>query len=384
MALSARAVLIGASDRWQGIPVSQQDKGDGITASLLEIGSAEKKTIGLDGLSRDGRLLRMQEELVVDRPFGQLLHYGLESSQPRPRVLLVSPLSGMRSGMLHDMIVGTILGHDVYCLTWKDAADVAVGEGPFGLEDNIGYVIDALNSIADRLHLVGLCQSALPALAATALVAGDAVRPLSLTLIGGKLDTRVNPTRMDTLTRRWPLEWYRNFVVTTVPDTRIGRGRRVYSANTELMILWAYFARNFWSGGELFGKVLRDDGADPIHHPFVNSFFSVGDVPAEFYLDTVAQVFHESALATGHLAWRGTKIAPENIFDTALFTIEGAWDDISGIGQTRVAHDLCTGISTERRANFLCPTVGHLGLFYGSVWRREVLPRFAEFVRRHG
>ncbi len=381
MSSIAHGVRVEVSDRRQGVPVLQHDKGGPASSRP---GSAEKTVIGLDELSSGGGLLRIREEVVVDRPFGRLLHFDLEGNRPRPRVLIVSPLSGMRSGMLHDMIMGILPGHDVYCLTWKDAGDVPVDEGPFGLEDNIGYVIDALNSIEGRLHVIGLCQSALPALAATALVAGDSVRPFSLTLIGGKLDTRINPTRMDTLTRRWPLEWYRNFVVTTVPDYRIGRGRRVYSANTEVMMLWTYFLRNFWSGGELFGKVLRDDGADPIQHPFLNSFFSVGDVPAEFYVDTVAQVFHNSALATGQLAWRGTRIAPENILDTALFTIEGELDDISGLGQTRVAHDLCTGIPAGRRASFLCPNVGHLGLFYGSVWRREVLPRFAEFVRQHG
>lgn len=322
----------------------------------------------------------MREELVVDRPFGRLLHFGAEGKPEGPRVLIVSPLSGMQSGLLHDMIAGLFLGHDVYCLTWKDAADVPADKGPFGLEDNIGYVIDALNDIGGRVHLIGLCQSALPALAATALVAGDPVRPLSLTLMGGKLDTRINPTRTDTLTRRWPLEWYQKFAVTTVPDFKAGRGRRVYPASTEFMMLWAYFFRNFWSGGELFAKVLRDDGLDPIHYPLVDAFFSVGAVPAEFYVDTIDQVFHHSALAEGQLTWRGSKVALENIMDTALLTIEGEYDDISGIGQTEVAHRLCPKIPAGQRAHFMCRGAGHLGLFYGGMWRTQVLPRLASFI----
>lgn len=384
MSLSARAVGIGGTDRRERVSVSPWDKGDGITPSRFGMGSTDTEIIGFDDVSScDGAPLRIREKIVADRPFGRLLHFASKSNQPRPHVLIVSPLSGMRSGMLHDMIVGICPDHEVYCLTWKDAGDVRVDEGPFGLEDNIGYVIDALNSMEGRVHVVGLCQSALPALAATALVADDPVRPLTLTLIGGKLDTRINPTRMDTLTRRWPIEWYQKFVVSTVPDFRTGRGRRVYSAGTEVMMLWAYFLRNFWSGGELLGKILHDDGADPIHHPFINSFFSVGDVPAEFYIDTVAQVFHDSALACGRLTWRGTKVAPEKIADTALLTIEGELDDISGVGQTRIAHEFCSGIPTGRQTSFLCPGVGHIGLFYGEVWRREVLPRFAKFIREH-
>lgn len=199
--------------------------------------------------------------------------------------------------------------------------------------------------------------------------------------MGGKLDTRINPTRTDTLTRRWPLEWYQNFVVSTVPDFKAGHGRRVYPASTEVMMLWAYFVRNFWSGGELFGKVLRDDGVDPIHYPFVNTFFSVSAVPAEFYIDTVDQVFRHSALAEGQLTWRGNRVALENITDTALLTVEGEYDDISGIGQTEVAHRLCREIPSGRRAHFMSRGTGHLGLFYGGMWRAQVLPRLASFIQ---
>ena len=280
------------------------------------------------------------------------------------------------------MVSGLLDHHDVYCLIWKDAGDIPVEEGPFGLEHNIRYVVESLTQTG-RAHVIGLCQSALPALAATAIVASEPNRPATLTLLGGKLDTRINPTRLDSLARRYPLSWFEEFVVTTVPSFRRGHGRRVYPATTELMMLSVYLMRNLWSGGELFRKILYDDGADPVHHSFLRSFFAVADIPAEFFLDTIACVFHNSALAQGGLTWKGTKIAPENILDTALFTIEGELDDISGLGQTHIAHDLCPRIPPGWRERFHCRQAGHLGLFYGDTWRREVLPRVISFIRQH-
>ncbi|WP_343059957.1 polyhydroxyalkanoate depolymerase [Chelatococcus caeni] len=341
-------------------------------------------SIGIDHMVIDGKPVSIREQGVIEKPFGRLLHFEADLTGRRPPILVVAPLSGMRAEILYDMILGMLPRHDVYCLAWKDAADVSARDGPFGLEDNITYVVEMIRYLGGATHVIGLCQSALPALAAAAILAEDPVRPATLTLLGGKLDTRISPTRIDLLTRGLPLAWFKNYVIATVPASRRGHGRRVYTGSTELMMLSTYLFRHCASGGELLAKFLHDDGSDALGHPFFRLFFSIDDVPAEFFLDTVARVFHQAALAEGRLAWRGTKIAPERITKTALLTIEGGMDDISGPGQTQIAHDLCAGIPSERRGHLLCTHAGHVGLFFGCRWRKEVLPHISRFIRENG
>jgi len=339
-------------------------------------------SVGIDRATIDGTV-GVRERSVVEKPFGRLLHFEIDPARPRPTALLVAPLSGVRTGILYDMIVGLLPCHDVYCFAWRDAGDVLAADGPFLLEDNIGYVVEMIRHLGAGTHVIGLCQSALPALAAAAILAEEPERPATLTLMGGKLDTRISPTRVDMLARCLPTEWFEDFVISTVPAGRKGRGRRVYPGSAESIMLAAYLTRHCASGGELFAKLLHDDGSDPSGHPFHRLFFSIDDVPAEFFLDTVAQVFHRSALAEGRLAWRDTVVAPDRIAGTALLTVEGQEDDISGAGQTRIAHDLCTVIPAGRRDHLLCSRTGHLGLFFGAGWRRDILPRVSRFIREN-
>lgn len=340
--------------------------------------------IGIEHVVIDGRLVSVRELSVIEKSFGRLLHFQADLTGQRPPILLVAPLSGMKAEILYDMILGLLPWHDVYCLAWKDAADVPAANGPFRLEDNITYVVEMIRYLGAGTHVIGLCQSALPALAATAILAEDPGRPATLTLLGGKLDTRINPTRVDLLARSLPLVWFENCSISTVSASRRGHGRRVYPGSNELMMLSAYLFRHCASGGELLAKIFQDDGSDAAGHPFSKLFFSIEDVPAEFFLDTVAQVFQQSALAEGLLVWQGTTITPERITGTALLTIEGEADDISGPGQTRIAHDLCTGIPAQRRGHLLCPHVGHVGLFFGSRWRQEILSHISRFIRENG
>lgn len=335
-------------------------------------------------ISISGKSIPVQKRILIERPFSRLIHFQLDSLGERPRILLVGPLSGMGMAILHDMIIGMLPGHDVYCLTWRNAAEVPLEAGPFGLDDNIADVLQAMRHLGRSTHLIGLCQSALPTLAATAILAGDQDSPISLTLIGGKLDTRINPTRIDAIARGHSREWFDEYAITTVSSLRPGRGRRIYSGNAEWLMLSTYLLRHCASGGELLSKILYDDGADPFGHPFLELFFSVVDVPAEFFLDMISRVFHKAMLAEGRFAWRGMRIAPETITSTSLLTVEGEADDISGLGQTRVAHDLCSRIPIERRDHFLCPKTGHLGLIHGTVWRSEVLPRISRFIEKNG
>lgn len=317
------------------------------------------------------------------RPFGRLIRLEQDATLGAPRVLLVAPLSGMRAALLWDMMLGLAAEHDAHLLAWNDAADVPAALGRFGLEDNVAYVLDAVRRLGPGAHLIGLCQSALPALAAASLLAagGDPSMPATLTLIGGKLDTRISPTRVDRLTRSLPLAWFERQVIGTVPAGRRGEGRRVYPASVERALLLAYLFRHLAGGGELLGKLLMDDGEDPLGHPFIAHLLEADDLPAEFFLDVVAQVFHDAALAEGRLAWRGVPVDPAAVAGTALLTVEGEADDVSAPGQTRVAHRLCARVPDGRRRHLSCPGTGHFGLFHGAVWRGRVLPTFRGFAR---
>lgn len=346
-------------------------------------GFAPRPGIGLDHMLIEGRRVSLRERGILDKPFCQLLHFEADLAGARPPLLLVAPLSGMRAEILYDMILGLLPRHDVHCLVWKDAAEVPLAEGPFGLEDNIAHVVEAIRHLGAGTHVIGLCQSALPALAGAAILAGDPARPATLTLLAGKLDTRINPTKVDLLSRNLPLAWFQTFSITTVPPFRRGHGRRVYPASTALMMLSTYLLRHCASGGELLARFLHDDGSDAARHPFPRLFLSLDDVPAEFYLDTISQVFQRAALPRGRLAWQGGTVDPRRITRTALLTIEGTADDISGPGQTHVAHDLCAGIPAGRRGRLTCPHVGHIGLFFGSRWRQDVLPHIDRFIREN-
>jgi poly(3-hydroxybutyrate) depolymerase len=255
--------------------------------------------------------------------------------------------------------------------------------GDFAVADNIGYVCDFIRYLSGPIHLLGVCQSGMPVLAATALLAqhNDLAQPRSVTLINGMLDTRIDPTRIDRLTRLRSLAWFRSNVVSPVPLGYPGHGRLVYPAAVQHAGLIAYLARHLAGGGELFGKVVHDDGASAAEQPFVELYLSVMDLSAVFFLDTIRLVFHECALPQSRLFWCDERVDLAAITRTALLTVEGEHDDVSGRGQTYVAHELCRNIIPTRRMHHLQRGVGHFGTFYGRVWRTEIMPRVRAFIR---
>ncbi len=281
------------------------------------------------------------------------------------------------------MLAGLLPGYDLRLLDWEDARDVTPAAGGFGLEENIGAILDCICRLAGELHVVGLCQSAMPTLAATAILAArrDASPPASLILLNGMIDTRLGPTRIDRLAARHAPAWLRHYAITTVPPPYRGAGREVYPATTQHAALVTYLMRHVATGGELLRKVADDDGLDAAAHPFLELYLSVMDLPAEFFLDSVRLVFQEFALPRGRLAWRGIAVDPAAIRATALMTIEAEYDDVSGPGQTRVAHMLCRNVPRSRRAHYLQQGAGHFGTFHGALWRRDVLPRLDGFIR---
>jgi len=304
-------------------------------------------------------------------------------AQGGPVVLVVCPLSGHRPRLFFDLVAGLASDHDLHVLAWEQANEVPLAAGPFGLDENVGYVVDGFRQLGRGVHAVALSQSALPALAATALLSarGDPAAPETLTLLGGKLDTRINPARIDRFARAHSLKWLERHAVRPVPASHRGCGRRVYSREAQLSALGGYFARQLSRSGELFRKIVHDDGLDPTGHPFGPAFFNVIDLPGEWFLETISLVYQASALATGALCWQGEKIDLSSIRNTALLTIEGELDDIAPVGQTGVAQELCSGIPSGRKSNYVLPGSGHFGLFHGRIWREQVLPRIFGFVR---
>lgn len=353
------------------------------SAAFAPTRQSRRPELALDRIALRGRPVAVVQQLVVERPFCRLVHLERDLRGEDPRVLVVAPLSGHFAALLRDLLAALLADHDVYVTDWADARDVPLDQGEFGVEENIAYLIDFVRRLGGRTHLIGLCQSAMPALAATALLArhSAAAQPRSLTLINGMLDTRIDPTRIGRLARRHSRDWFERNAISEVPQGYPGQGRRVYPASLQHAALIVYLVRHLASGSELLGKVLHDDGADPDAPSFLELYLSVMDLPARFFLDMIELVFREHALPRGRLLWRGERVEPAAIRETALMTVEGEHDDVSAPGQTRIAHALCAGIPPHRRMHYLQPGVGHFGTFHGQAWRHEVMPRLRAFIR---
>jgi poly(3-hydroxybutyrate) depolymerase len=357
-----------------------------LSAALEPTRRRRRPEIGIAAVWCKGRLRVVREQAEIATAFYRLVHFEKERSPAEPSVLVVAPLSGHFAALLRDMVAALLVDHDVRLIDWADAREVPAQAGGFGFDDNVAVIIDCVRRLKGEVHLVGLCQSAIPSLAATALLAGlpGARPPRSLVLMNGMIDPRVRPTRIDRLTAWRSPDWFRRYALTRVPRPFAGADRAIYPAAMQHAALAAYLMRQLATGGELLRKLMDDDGADAAQHPFLELYLSLMDLPAEFFLDSVRLVFQEFALPRGRLAWRGQAVEPAAIAATALMTIEAEFDDVSAPGQTRIAHELCANIPNGRRAHHLQSGVGHFGTFHGRAWRGSVLPRLAAFIREAG
>jgi poly(3-hydroxybutyrate) depolymerase len=301
-------------------------------------------------------------------------------------VLVVAPLSSHFPILLRDLVLGLLPNFQVHVTDWVNARHVPVEHGSFDLDENISHIIQAMRTLAPELNVVALCQAGVPALAATAsLSANDqACAPRSLVLIAAPVDPAANPTRVSRLIRSRPLSWYESNVITRVPPPDRGQGRLVYPGSVQLMGLWAYLARHLREGGELLGKLVADDGADPVRFPFLDLYSAVMDLPAEVFLDIVRHVYLERTLVRGTIHVRNEKVALRCIRATGLMTVEGEYDDIAAPGQTQRAHDLCSSIPASARRRLMVPGCGHFSLFHGETWRTRVLPEVQSFIGQSG
>ncbi len=346
-----------------------------------------KPAFGLEATEVAGERVAVREEVLAERPFCRLLHFARDLKVPRndPHVLVVAPMSGHHATLLRGTVETLLPEHEVTITDWTDARMVPLRAGNFDLADYIDYVIDFLRILGPETHVLAVCQPSPPVLAAIALMAaaGDVSRPRSLTLMGGPVDTRVSPTAVNVVGDSQSLDWFERKVIDLVPPHYPGAMRRVYPGFLQLGGFMSMNPdRHVQSHIEFFHHLVVGDGESAAaHRRFYDEYLSVMDLSADFYLDTIRHVFQEHSLPRGVFTHRGAPVKPSAIRETALMTIEGELDDISGLGQTRAAHDLCPNIPAAKRRHLEQAGVGHYGIFNGRKWRQFIYPAWADFIR---
>lgn len=348
----------------------------------------ERPDFGIRGTCIAGRAVPVDEVAVMRHPFCTLLHFRKTIDIPQPRVLVVAPLSGHFATLLRGTVETLLPDHDVYITDWINSRNVPLLYGRFDLDDYTDLVIAFLRELGPETHVIAVCQPAVPVFAAVALLAADndEAQPRSMTLMGGPIDTRRNPTVVNKLATSRPLAWFEHNVIATVPARYTGQFRRVYPGFLQLAgFMTMNLDRHVTAHMDLFKHLVRGDGESAEGtRRFYDEYMSVMDLPADFYLQTVARVFQDHALPLGRLTTRDRKVEPGAIARTALLCVEGENDDICAVGQTAAALDLCTGLPAGKKAHHLQPKVGHYGVFNGRRWRTEIYPKVRDFIAANG
>ncbi|MBI1396500.1 MAG: polyhydroxyalkanoate depolymerase [Betaproteobacteria bacterium] len=347
----------------------------------------EKPDWRIEGTVIDGRTVPVTIERAVVQPFCDLLHFRRDTKRNDPRVLVVAPLSGHHATLLRDTVRTMLPEHDVYVTDWIDARMVPVHEGHFHLDDYVEYVEGFIRYLGPDVHVVSVCQPTVPVLAAVSLMASrkEKIAPLTMTMMGGPIDTRRSPTAVNSFATGRPLSWFESRVIQRVPGNYPGVGRRVYPGFLQhISFIMMNADRHVEAHRDFFNHLIVGDGdSAAAHRRFYDEYNAVLDMAAEYYLETLRVVFKEHALPLGTWQVRHEPVRPQDITRTALFTIEGELDDISGVGQTEAAHGLCTNIPAAKREHFLVDGVGHYGIFSGRRYRERIYPRIRDFIRRH-
>ena len=391
----AAANALSSPDNW----LSRMPGMDRVAAGyelLYRLGKDyEKPAFNITSVLAHGREAPVVEEKVVELPFCNLLRFKRCSDDPDalkelrqdPVVLVVAPLSGHHSTLLRDTVRTLLRDHEVYITDWVDARMVPLAQGPFHLDDYVGYMRRFIAHVGGaKAHVISVCQPTVPVLAAVSLMAsaGDPT-PQTLTLMGGPIDPRKCPTQVNDLARIHDYAWFATNVIFDVPPNYPGNGRKVYPG----FLQHAGFvsmnpSRHMTAHWDFYENLVRGDLEDAeAHRRFYDEYNAVEDLPAEYYLDTIRIVFQEHLLPLGKWVVRGERVAPEDIKRTALLTIEGEFDDISGLGQTAAAHELCTGIPKPKHAHIEVKGAGHYGIFSGRRWRDVVYPDVKAFIHKH-
>jgi polyhydroxyalkanoate depolymerase len=337
-----------------------------------------RPSFGIAESNIGNRVVPVREEEIFATPFGTLLRFAKEDVSAQPKVLLVAPLSGHFATLLRDTVRVLLPEHDVHITDWANARDVGIWHGRFGFDEYVEHLMLFLRAMGPGAHVVAVCQPCVQALAAAALMAedDDPCQPLSLTLMAGPIDTRVNPTKVNELATGRPISWFERNLIARVPLRYPGATRRVYPGFLQLTAFMSMNAeRHIKAQVDLYKAMAKGADAEArTIKDFYDEYFAVLDMTAEFYLETVQWVFQEFRLARGQLDWKDRRVNPRAIRRTALFTIEGERDDICSIGQTVAAHDLCTSLGPYRKKHYMQAGVGHYGVFSGRRWAGQIYP----------
>jgi len=354
----------------------------------------EKPQFDIRTIDVDGTSIAVHEQVAIEKPFCRLLRFKrftddlptLRRLKEQPTVLVIAPLSGHHSTLLRETVRELLKSHKVFLTDWTDARMVPESKGPFHLDDYVAYVQEFIRFVGPEVNVISVCQPTVPVLAAISLMASAGEEtPRTMTMMGGPIDARKSPTAVNNLATNKSLTWFENHVIHRVPVNYPGAGRRVYPGFLQHAGFIAMNPdRHLKSHYDHFLDLVRGDGdkAD-FHRDFYDEYNAVLDMPAEYYLDTIKTVFQDFALVNGTWTIKGAAVRPQDIRTTALLTIEGELDDISGAGQTRAAHGLCTGVPADRRFHYDVHGAGHYGIFSGRRWREKVYPKVRDFIAAH-
>ncbi len=363
-----------------------------VMASALEVfaHAAEprgKPAFGLTETVIDGKTVPIVEEIVLQKPFGQLKRFRRVGIEGSPRLLIVAPMSGHFATLLRGTVERMLPAHDVYVTDWRDAKAVPLSAGRFDLDDYIDYVRSFLEHIGPGAHMLAVCQPSVPCYALACLMAAEnnPCRPRTLTMMGGPIDTREAPTSVNDVATERPHAWFVNNVIATVPPIYPGAGRRVYPGFLQLT---GFLAMNLGSHMQshfaMFKDLVKgDDDAADATKAFYEEYRSVCDMTAEFYLQTIDTVFQDHSLPKGTMTHHGVRVDPGAIKDIAILAIEGERDDISGLGQTRAALTLAAKLPARLKKYHMAEGAGHYGIFNGSRWRTTIAPVVETWIAAH-
>jgi len=362
----------------------------------------EKPEFGIHSINADGHEIAIQERIELRKPFCELRRFkrfsdhpeNLRSLKGQPAVLIVAPLSGHYSTLLRETVRTMLKDHKVYITDWKNARLVPTSEGEFHLDDYVNYVQDFIRHVQERYgncHVMSVCQPTVPVLAAVSLMASRGeLTPLSMTMMGGPIDARKSPTAVNNLAMNKSLHWFENHVIYRVPSTFPGAGRRVYPGFLQHTGFVAmnpdHHAKSHY---DYFKDLIKgDDASTEAHRKFYDEYNAVLDMDADYYLETIRVVFQDFSLVNG--TWdvknpqgKLERVQPQKIHNTALLSVEGELDDISGSGQTRAVLDICSGVSDQQKSHYEAKGAGHYGIFSGRRWRENVYPVVKEFIHKH-
>lgn len=328
-------------------------------------------------------------EKVVEKPFGDLIHFTMPGrKESKRRVLLVAPMSGHYATLLRKTVISLLPDADVYITDWHNARDIPVSAGKFDIEDYTLYLVDYLRHLGPDTHVIAVCQPAPLTLAATAYLAEEdpAAQPRSLTLIGGPIDPDANATDVTDFGHRATMGQLEQSMIQRVGFKFPGVGRKVYPG---LLQLASFMSMNGEKHSKAFTdqiqRVAKGEASDhDKHNNFYDEYLAVMDMTAEFYLSTVERIFKNGEIAKNDFTVAGKKVDISKITTVAVKTVEGADDDISAPGQCIAALDLCSGLPDAMKASHVEPGAGHYGIFAGKAWRNNIRPLVLDFIKANG